>query len=85
MISGDTLERLLMSTHSAPMSAGDTAWLSQENLRAFVDIYQRRNLTAVFQPILDFRTRGYLAFEGLIRGPAGTALHSPQVLFGLAR
>ncbi len=85
MISGETLERLLMSTHSAPMSAGDTAWLSQENLRAFVDIYQRRNLTAVFQPILDFRTRGYLAFEGLIRGPAGTALHSPQVLFGLAR
>ncbi|MDD5249967.1 MAG: GGDEF domain-containing protein, partial [Rhodocyclaceae bacterium] len=85
MISGDALERLLMSTHSAPLQADDAAWLNQDNLREFFHIYQRRHLTAVFQPILDFRAHGYLGFEGLIRGPAGTALHSPQVLFGLAR
>ena len=38
-----------------------------------------------FQPILDFRSRGYLGYEGLIRGPEGTDLHSPAVLFELAR
>ncbi|OHC64562.1 MAG: diguanylate cyclase [Rhodocyclales bacterium GWA2_65_20] len=85
MVSGATLERLMMSTHSAPVQFADAPWLTQENLRAFIELYQRRNLSAVFQPILDFRAHGYLGFEGLIRGPAGTSLHSPHVLFGLAR
>lgn len=85
MISGDALERLLMSTHSAPLQTEDAGWLNQDNVRAFFQIYQRRSLSAVFQPILDFRGHGYLGFEGLIRGPAQTPLHSPHVLFGLAR
>ena len=85
MVSGAALERLLLTTHSAPMAASDTSSLTQENLDAFIDVYQQRKLIAVFQPILDFRARSYMAFEGLIRGPVGTALHSPTVLFNLAR
>lgn len=42
-------------------------------------------LNAVFQPVLDLRTGAYMGFEGLIRGPAGSALHTPGALFGLAR
>ena len=85
MVSAATLERLALSTHSAAPAAADAAWLTQENLRAFIDIYQQRRLFAVFQPILDFRAHGYLGFEGLIRGPADSPLHMPDILFGLAR
>ena len=84
MVSGALLERLLLSTHT-PLPRDDAEWLTQDNLRAFLDLYQQRRLHAVFQPILDFRAHGYLGFEGLIRGPAGTPLHSPTTLFGLAR
>ncbi|MGE5466609.1 MAG: GGDEF domain-containing protein [Ignavibacteria bacterium] len=83
MISGDVLDRLLMSTRSAHADVGP--WLNQENVNAFIQLYQRRQLSAVFQPILDFGAHAYLGFEGLIRGPAGTPVQSPQVLFGLAR
>ncbi len=41
-------------------------------------------LTAVFQPILDYRAHIFLGFEGLIRGPAGTPLASPVALFAIA-
>lgn len=85
MVSRATLDRLLKNTHSAPIPHGDSPWLNQENLNAFGELYRSRQLFAVFQPILDFRAQGYLGFEGLIRGPEGTALHSPQVLFDLAR
>jgi EAL domain-containing protein (putative c-di-GMP-specific phosphodiesterase class I)/GGDEF domain-containing protein len=41
-------------------------------------------LSAVFQPIIDFRAHAYFAFEGLIRGPANTPYHAPQELFAAA-
>jgi len=50
-------------------------------LEAIID---NRRLTAVFQPILDFRIHSYIAFEGLIRGPENTPLHSPKQLFDAA-
>jgi len=48
------------------------------------EILDRRQLSAVFQPIIDFRTHSYIAFEGLIRGPENTPLHSPKKLFETA-
>ena len=78
------IERLLLTTGSSTLNAQEQPWLTQDNLRAFMDLLHRKQVTAVFQPILDFQSRGYLGFEGLIRGPAGTPLHTPQVLFGLA-
>lgn len=85
MISGEVLDRLLMSTTSAPPQGDDATWLTRENVSAFFHVVHHRRLSAVFQPILDFRGHAYIAFEGLIRGPAGTLLHSPQILFALAR
>jgi EAL domain-containing protein (putative c-di-GMP-specific phosphodiesterase class I)/DNA-binding response OmpR family regulator len=38
-----------------------------------------------FQPVLDLATRTVIGYEALSRGPAGTDLESPEVIFGLAR
>lgn len=42
-------------------------------------------LHPVFQPIVDFRIRGCLGYEALIRGPEGSSLHRPDALFEAAR
>ena len=49
-----------------------------------LDIIDRQRLSAVFQPIIDFRHHAYIAFEGLIRGPENTALHRPKDLLDAA-
>jgi len=41
-------------------------------------------LYPVFQPIIDFRGRAVLGYEALMRGPAQSALHSPDRLFDAA-
>lgn len=41
-------------------------------------------LFPVFQPILDFRVRGILGYESLIRGPESSPLHWPADLFATA-
>ncbi|WP_153108834.1 GGDEF domain-containing protein [Propionivibrio limicola] len=56
----------------------------QGEAAALAEIIQTGKLTAVFQPIMDFRNNAYIAFEGLIRGPEGTELHSPHQLFSAA-
>jgi len=48
-------------------------------------ILSRRQLSPLFQPILDTRTGQAFGFEGLIRGPSDTVLHSPINLFNVAR
>ncbi|ACC69344.1 phosphodiesterase [Paraburkholderia phymatum] len=49
-----------------------------------VDLIAQRDLSAVFQPIVDFEDGAILGYEGLIRGPAGTALETPYALFAQA-
>ncbi len=48
------------------------------------DILDQRRLSALFQPIIDLESGEFLGFEGLIRGPANSPLHSPINLFGAA-
>lgn len=48
-------------------------------------IILQRQLNPLFQPILDTRTGQVFGFEGLIRGPSDTVLHSPINLFNVAR
>lgn len=43
-----------------------------------------RALHAVYQPIFDLAQGRHFACEALIRGPAGTALHTPDALFDAA-
>jgi len=47
-------------------------------------LIESRGLHAVYQPILDLRQGGHFACEALIRGPEGSALHSPAQLFAAA-
>jgi EAL domain-containing protein (putative c-di-GMP-specific phosphodiesterase class I) len=49
------------------------------------DILAENRLKPHFQPILDLRTMSVHGFEGLIRGPSDTVLHSPTHLFNVAR
>ncbi|QOT81291.1 phosphodiesterase [Cupriavidus basilensis] len=46
---------------------------------------EQEQLSAVFQPIGYLASGEILGYEALIRGPAGTALESPQALFEQAR
>lgn len=46
---------------------------------------QDRLITTVFQPVLNLETRQIVGYEALSRGPAGTELENPEVLFELAR
>ncbi len=47
-------------------------------------IIEQRALNTLLQPILDLKSGEFLGFEGLIRGPADSALHSPANLFAAA-
>lgn len=49
------------------------------------DIIQNKQLTAVFQPILNMKQSKFIGYEGLIRGPINSTLHSPMALFAIAR
>lgn len=48
------------------------------------EIIERRLLTALFQPIVDLHNGEIIAYEGLIRGPSDSPLHSPLSLFKTA-
>jgi EAL domain-containing protein (putative c-di-GMP-specific phosphodiesterase class I) len=48
------------------------------------DLIISRQLSAVFQPIAEMSSAQVRAYEGLIRGPPGTDLESPAMLFNLA-
>ncbi|MYM83516.1 EAL domain-containing protein [Duganella sp. FT50W] len=55
-------------------------------LRAHLyDILARKQLSALFQPIVHMQTGEIIAYEGLIRGPSDSPLHSPINLFAAAR
>lgn len=47
-------------------------------------ILQADNLSSVFQPIVDLRSRDFFGVEALTRGPADSELFSPAVLFPMA-
>lgn len=54
-------------------------------MKTLQDILKQRDLSALFQPVMDFSGGTFLGFEGLIRGPADNPLHSPINLFGAAK
>lgn len=56
---------------------------SQMDLR-LLEILEKRTLTALFQPIVDMKNGQIIGYEGLIRGPSNSPLHSPLQLFRAA-
>lgn len=51
----------------------------------FDTVLRQEALTSLFQPIVDLEDGKIVGYEGLIRGPVGTPLHSPVELFDAAR
>lgn len=49
------------------------------------EIIAQRQLTALFQPIIRMQSGEIIGYEGLIRGPSDSPLHSPLNLFKVAR
>ena len=49
------------------------------------EIIQQRRLHAIFQPIVNLHDAAIVGYEGLIRGPSDSPLHSPLMLFQAAR
>lgn len=78
MTAASLLERLALNfrAHSLP---------GAEEADILLELIREGRLTPVFQPILDYRGQSYMGFEGLIRGPADSPLHTPAALFELAR
>lgn len=58
--------------------------VAQREAEHLVSLIANNRLTAVFQPILDFRAHSYIGFEALIRGPVDSPCHTPYALFGAA-
>jgi len=52
--------------------------------RELYSILSMRNLSPVFQPIVDIKKRQVFAYEALIRGPENSPLYSPLHLFHVA-
>lgn len=48
-------------------------------------VLRERSVRPVFQPVVDLDSLAVLGFEALARGPAGTALETPDQLFAAAR
>lgn len=59
--------------------------IDQALLSELVAISHSQSLSALFQPILDVKKSIIIGYEGLIRGPSGSLLHSPASLFKAAR
>jgi diguanylate cyclase (GGDEF)-like protein len=49
------------------------------------EILEHRRLNALFQPIINVQSGDIIGYEGLIRGPSDSPLHSPMNLFKAAR
>ncbi len=58
--------------------------LSVKSKEVLQEIILKEDVRTVFQPILDLRSRKTLGYEGLTRGPQGTEVESPYMLFDIA-
>ena len=57
----------------------------KELFRMFYDVIARQCLSVIFQPIIDLESTKVFGYEGMIRGPSNSLLHSPTKLFSLAQ
>lgn len=70
---------------AAPLTGASTFVRRRRDLRTLARLMRYRRLHALFQPLADLHSGGVYGHEALIRGPAGTLLHTPDALLALAR
>lgn len=76
--------------YNAVREAKDTAERRETRYYAamrerLVRVVHEKLIGTVFQPVVNLETRAVVGYEALSRGPAGTELENPEVLFELAR
>ncbi len=65
---------------AAKFEGGELPILSEK----LQEIIKNAQITSVFQPIVSLRDGGVLGYEALSRGPKGSELESPEMLFSVA-
>lgn len=70
----------LKPLHREESGAGAVELRSQ-----FFDILRHGRVSVLYQPIVDFKRQNIFGYESLVRGPSDSPLHSPVMLFDLAR
>lgn len=91
----DIFDNFAFNKKKAPVPS-QAKWAARQNpspsqkkpengMRAHLDeIVGQRLLTALFQPVVDLGSGEILGYEGFIRGPSDSPLHSPSNLFNIA-
>lgn len=62
----------------------ETRFLNAMRERLIRAVHEK-SISTVFQPIIDLRTREIIGYEALSRGPSGSEIENPEVIFELAR
>jgi len=80
---------VLSQIHKAQLAGADDACSlacgDMMLLKRLREIISQRQLHALFQPIINMQSGDIIGYEGLIRGPSDSSLHSPLTLFKVAR
>lgn len=79
-----SLNEIIPHSIPSPISSPSQPRINKGIRSPLHEIIQQRKLTALFQPILNLKTGEFYGYEGLIRGPSNSTLHSPLNLFGAA-
>ena len=77
--------QLVAALAEAREEAGLTALVAARRRRQrLFDLVVSRQITSVYEPIVEVESRIVFGYEALARGPEGSELHSPRVLFATA-
>jgi EAL domain-containing protein (putative c-di-GMP-specific phosphodiesterase class I) len=77
--------QLVAALAEAREEAGLNALVAARRRRqALFDLVISRQITSVYEPIVEVESRTVFGYEALARGPAGSEFHSPYALFATA-
>ena len=77
--------QLVAALVEAREEAGLTALVAARRRRQrLFDLVVSRQITSVYEPIVEVESRIVFGYEALARGPEGSELHSPRALFATA-